>query len=77
MSELSIGYAHTWNIMDKKDMHLLRTVPIIEAEDLLKYINDSVLQGNIEGSLGFSAALFLSELIKKLEKEITEWKEKR
>jgi len=40
---------------------------VIEVEELLRYIDDARDNGNIKGEKGFSAALFLSQLIKRLE----------
>jgi len=39
------------------------------AMELLEFINDQVAKGNMMGEPGFSAALCLSSLIKKLEEK--------
>lgn len=41
----------------------------VSVGSLLDYINKARDEGNIEGERGFSASLFLSQLIKELENE--------
>ena len=65
--ELQINYIADYEIGNKEDVGYCVRTAVIEVKELIKYINNTRDNGNIEGEKGFSASLFLSQLIKELE----------
>jgi hypothetical protein len=62
-----VGFIDSWQVRDAKDVHPSHRVAVVEVRDLLECIYMARDEGNLVGEKGFSAALFLSELVKKLE----------
>jgi len=65
--KLEISYVNSWELCDAEDIHPSHRTAVIEVNELLRLINEESDKGNMkmfDNQLGFSAALFLSDLKK-------------